>query len=410
MLLKDNIDAAGMPTTAGALALARSVPAGDAFVTARLRAAGAVILGKTNLTEFANFMASRMPSGYSSLGGQVLNPYDASITPSGSSAGSAVAVAAGLSAVSVGTETSGSILSPSGANSIVGVKPTIGLVSRTGILPICATQDTPGPMARTVRDAAILLGVLAGPDPEDPATLERREATVDYAAALSDTALAGARIGIVGNPPTGGTGQAYQTALAVLRARGAEVEEAVLQTGSRPPDILAEEFRRDLNAYLARLPADAPMRSLRDIVAFNDAHRAAGSLKFGQDLLVAAEAIDLADPAIYGAYAAARATALTASRACIDTALDAGRLDALLFLGSGSALVGAMAGYPSVAVPVGYNPNNGRPVGITLLAGPFTEARLLGFAYDYEQAAAVRRPPSEVNPSLFRGVRIDEMV
>lgn len=410
VLVKDNIDMAGLPTTAGSLALERSVPASDAFVTARLRAAGAVLLGKTNLTEFANFMTGGMPSGYSSLGGQVLNPYDASITPSGSSAGSGVAAAVGLAAVTVGTETSGSILSPSVANSLVGVKPTIGLVSRTGILPISSTQDTAGPMARTVTDAAILLGALAGRDDADPVTLQGPAEPVDYAAALSTTALQGARIGVVGNTPTGGTGVVLEAALAVLRAQGAEVVTATLTSGSLPPDVLTEEFERDLNAYLARLPSDAPMRTLADIVAFNLDHAADGTMKFGQTQLVASEAVDLADPATSSAYEAARTAALTASRSRIDAALAGGGLGALLFVSAGSAYIGAMAGYPSVAVPIGYNPTNGRPVGITLLAGPYAEARLLGYAYDFEQAAAVWRPPAVMNPSLFRNVRIEAPV
>jgi amidase len=408
VLIKDNIDLRGLPTTAGSLALEQSMPEADAFLTTRLRAAGAVILGKANLTEFANFMTVGMPSGYSGLGGQVLNPYDASITPSGSSSGSGVAAAAGLAAVTVGTETSGSILSPAVANSLVGVKPTVGLVSRTGILPISGTQDTAGPMARTVHDAALLLTALAGIDPEDPVTSESAAvAGTDYAAGLSDLALAGARIGLIGNPPQGGAGTVYQAALAVLRAQGAELVPATVNQANLPPSILVQEFKRDLNAYLSRLPTDASARSLAAIIAFNQAHAGEGAMKFGQTLLVDSQAVDLGDPATAAAYEQARIEGLRVSRERIDAALTAGGLDALLFTGSGSAGIGARAGYPSVALPIGYNPDNGRPVGITLLGTAYSEARLLALTYAYEQAAAVWRPPSVVNPSLFRNVVIE---
>jgi len=408
VLLKDNIDLMGLPTTAGSLALEGSMPAADAFLTTRLKEAGAVILGKANLTEFANFMTNGMPSGYSGLGGQVLNPYDASVTPSGSSSGSAVAAAAGLAAVTVGTETSGSILSPAVATSLVGVKPTVGLVSRRGILPISGTQDTAGPMARSVRDAAELLTVLAGVDPEDPVTSESAAvAGTDYGAGLSDTALAGARIGLVGSPPQGGAGTVYQAALATLRAQGAELVPATVDPGNLPPIILVQEFKRDLDAYLSRLPPGAPARNLAEIIAFNQAHAGEGSMKFGQTLLVDSQAVDLGDAATAAAYAQARAEGLRVSRERIDAALTAGKLDALLFSGSGSAGIGARAAYPSVAVPIGYNPDSGRPVGITLLGTAYSEARLLALAYDYEQAAAVWRPPSEVNPSLFRHVVVE---
>lgn len=407
VLIKDNIDLAGLPTTAGSLALERSMPVADAFLVTRLKAAGAVILGKANLTEFANFMTVGMPSGYSGLGGQVLNPYDASVTPSGSSAGSAVAAAAGLAAITVGTETSGSILSPAVANSLVGVKPTVGLISRGGILPISGTQDTAGPMARSVRDAALLLTALAGVDPADPVTAEGAAAAGrDYAALLSDTALRGARIGLVGNPPQGGAGAVYQAALDVLRAQGAELLPVAVDQNNLPPAILVQEFKRDLNAYLSRLPVDAPMRSLAQILAFNAAHRAEGAMKFGQSLLTDSEAVDLGDAATAAAYEQARADGLRISRERIDAALAEGRLDALLFVGSGSAGIGARAAYPSVALPIGYNPDNGRPVGVTLLGTGYSEGRLLALAYDYEQAAAIWLPPSVVNPSLFRHVVI----
>jgi amidase len=402
VLVKDNIDVEGMPTTAGALALEHSFPSGDAFLVRRLRAAGAIILGKTNLTEFANFTTAGMPSGYSGLGGQVINPYDASLTPSGSSSGSAVAAAAALSAVTVGTETSGSILSPSVANSLVGVKPTVGLVSRTGVVPISSTQDTPGPIARSVADAAALLTALTGVDPEDPATsASAGVAGTDYTRVLSTRALEGARIGVA-SAPTGNQGAAFAAALDVLRAQGATLVDVTVSSSGLPPSILNYEFKRDLNAYLARLPEGAPMRTLDDIVRFNTANADRGAIKFGQTLLVDSDAIDLDDPATKAAYEADRDTGVATARQRIDSVLQGEHLDAILFAGNGSAVIGARAQYPSVAVPIGYDPANGRPFGATFLGTAFSEARLLALAYAYEQASHVWQPPPVVNPSLFR--------
>jgi amidase len=406
VIVKDNIDVTGLPTTAGALALEDSFPAGDAFLVARLRTAGAVILGKANLTEFANFTTNGMPSGYSGLGGQVLNPYDVSQTPSGSSSGSAVAAAASLAPVTVGTETSGSILSPSVANSLVGVKPTVGLVSRTGIVPIAASQDTAGPMTRTVRDAAALLTALTGIDPEDPATETSKDvAGTDYTAGLTPDALRGVRIGVA-SAPTGNQGAAFNQALDVLRAQGATTVNVTVNTGGLPASILGYEFKRDLNAYFARLPANAPMKTLDDVVRFNLAHAGEGAIKFGQTLLVASNEIDLDDPATKAAYEADRDNGIATARQRIDSVLQAEGLDAILFAGNGSAGIGARAQYPSVAVPIGYDPANGRPFGMTFLGTAYTEARLLAFAYAYEQASLMWRPPSVVNPSLFQCTRV----
>jgi len=402
VLIKDNIDLAGMPTTAGAMALARSFPRTDAFLVQRLRSAGAIVLGKTNLTEFANFTTAGMPAGYSGLGGQVLNPYDASQTPSGSSSGSAAAAATALAAATIGTETSGSILSPSVANSLVGVKTTVGLVSRTGVVPISATQDTPGPIARSVFDAAVLLTALTGIDPQDPATeASAGVAGTDYTRALSPTALAGSRIGVA-SAPTGTPGDVFNRAVDVLRAQGATVVPVTVDTGNLPPSILTFEFKRDLNAYLARLPASAPMKTLDDIIRFNITGAATGTIKFGQTLLVESNNIDLTDPVVRATYEANRDTGIATARQRIDSVLQAQSLDAILFFANGSAGIGARALYPSVAVPIGYDPAHGRPVGMTFLGTAFTEARLLALAYAYEQAARAWRPPSEVNPALFR--------
>src|SRR6478735_2167059 len=263
VLVKDNLDVAGLPTTAGSVALQNSIPDRDSGVVAKLRAAGAVILGKTNLSEFAFFMSSTSVSGYSSLGGQVLNPYDIDLSPSGSSSGSGAAAAAGLAAITIGTETSGSIVSPSAAQGIVGLRPTIGLVSRTGILPISATQDTAGPMTRTVADAAAELHAIAGPDPEDPAT-DGAPPVPDYLAGLKPDALAGKRIGVINN-----TGAQYVAAIAAVQALGATTVQIAAPTSAAPFDVLTAEFKRDLNAYLGRLPTGAPMKSLADIIAFN---------------------------------------------------------------------------------------------------------------------------------------------
>jgi amidase len=407
VIVKDNIDVVGLPTTAGAQALENSFPSGDAFLVGRLRAAGAIILGKANLTEFANFTTGGMPSGYSGLGGQVLNPYDASQIPSGSSSGSAVAAAAALAPVTVGTETSGSILSPSVANSLVGVKPTVGLVSRTGIVPIAASQDTAGPMTRSVADAAALLTALTGIDPEDPATATSRDvAGTDYTAELKADALRGMKIGVA-SAPTGNQGEAFDRALDVLRAQGATTVDVTVQTGGLPPSILTYEFKRDLNAYLARLPATAPMKTLDDVVRFNTARAGQGAIKFGQTQLIASNEVDLeADKAEYEAN---RDDGIAMARQRIDSVLEAENLDAILFSGNGSAGIGARAQYPSVAVPIGYDPANGRPFGMTFLGTRYTEADLLSFAYSYERASRLWRPPATVNPSLFRCTEASEV-
>jgi amidase len=407
ILVKDNIDVAGMPTTAGSVALARSHPSADAPLVAQLRRVGAVVIGKANLTEFANFLTAGMPSGYSSLGGQVLNPYDVSQTPSGSSAGSAVAAAAGLAPLTVGTETSGSILSPSVANSDAGIKPTVGLISRTGIVPIAASQDTAGPIAKTVADAAVLLTVLTGADPEDPATAGNPLGGHDFSLDLRSDALQGARIGVVANqvPAAGSDNRTlWDAATAVLAAQGATLVPVTLDTTSSIPggsSVLTYEFKRDLNRYLARLPESAPMRTLADVIAFNTAH-APVALKFGQTQALASQAKDLApDSADTAKYLADRAQDLADSRDRIDALMAANGLVALLFANAGSAAIGARAGYPSITIPAGYQASNRRPFNVTLLGRAWSEPTLVGLAHAFEQATMLRRPPSAINPTLF---------
>ena len=391
VLVKDNIDVAGLPTTAGSVALADSYPAGDAALVTNLRAAGAVILGKANLTEFANFLAEGMPGGYSSVGGQVRNPYDAAASPSGSSAGSAVAAAAGLAAVTVGTETNGSILSPAVANSVVGIKPTVGLVDGGGIVPIAASQDTAGPLARTVADAAALLTVLTAPGNPLSGT--------DFTTALSPDALRDARIGVVTGQPTGAR---WDAALDVLRAQGATLVPVELDTDTGDSTVLHYEFKRDLNEYLGGLPAGAPVRSLAEVIAFNEAN-APLMLKYGQARALVAQAMDLSPTSADTArYRADRAQDLARGRDRIDAAMHDHDVSALLFAGAGSANLGALAGYPSIAVPAGYVSAHRRPFGISLLGRAWSEPTLVGYAYAYEQAARVRRPPSEINPAVFR--------
>lgn len=401
ILVKDNIDVAGLPTTAGSVALANSYPKGDATLTASLRAAGAIILGKTNLTEFANFLTNGMPAGYSSLGGQVLNAYDLSQTPSGSSAGSGVAASVALAAGAVGSETSGSILSPSAANALAGIKPTVGLISRTGVVPISATQDTAGPMARSVGDAAaILTGLTTGADPEDSATQDGNAAkydAVDYTQSLSTTALTGVRLGYVpvaqagANPP-------YEAAIAALSAQGAVMVPVTAPT-STATSILTREFKRDLNAYLSRLPAGAPARTLADVIAYNTAH-ADVALKFGQDLATQSQAVDLSDPAQAAAYQADRTQSVVGSQQAIDAALTTNNVQAIVS-SNGTTGIGARAGYPTVTMPAGFNAANRRPVPIAFLGTAYSEQKLISYASDLESALQVWRSPQLVNPTAF---------
>jgi amidase len=405
VLVKDNIAAAGLPATAGSPALA-SAESGDAFLVGRLRAAGAVILGKANLSEWANIRSTSSSSGWSTLGGQTVNPHGSGRNPSGSSSGSAAAVAAGLAPAAIGTETNGSIVSPASACGVVGLKPTVGLVSRAGIVPISGVQDTAGPMTSCVADAAALLGVLAGQDPADPATARAAGQPAGYTAFLDAGALAGARLGIwrEGSKAAGpATAAVLDAAVERLRAAGAEIVDPVQLTGvdqvsEHELTALLHEFKHDLNAYLAALPGEHPM-TLAELIEFNDRHADRVLAHFGQELFEQAEATsgDLGDPV----YLAARGEAGRLAHAALDGALDAGGLDAVVSLTGGPARLtdqvlgdlwefstsgpAAVCGYPSLSVPAGHV--NGLPVGM-LLSGPaWSEPRLLALGLAFEQAA-----------------------
>jgi amidase len=405
VLIKDNIAVAGRPATAGSPALA-SAESGDAFLVAGLRAAGAVILGKANLSEWANFRSPQSSSGWSTLGGQTVNPHGPGRNPSGSSSGSAAAVAAGLAPVAVGTETNGSIVSPSSVCGVVGLKPTVGLVSRGGIVPISAVQDTAGPMTRCVADAAALLGPMAGPDPADPVTAQAASGPAGYTAFLDPGALAGARLGIWRDGSKAGapaTAAVLDAAVARLRSCGAEIVDPVPLPGTDQqwdPEVTAllHEFKHGLNAYLAALPGGEHPRTLAELIDFNASHADRVLAHFGQELFELAQATsgDLRD----AAYLAARGEADRLAHEALDGALTGHRLDAVVSLTAGPArlidhLLGdlsdfstsgpaAVCGYPSISVPAGHVA--GLPVGM-LLAGPaWSEPRLLALAFAFEQA------------------------
>ncbi len=477
VILKDNINTRDMPTTAGSVALGGSIPPNDAFITQKLRRAGAIILGKATLTEFAHFLSITIPPGYSSQlrlqlfqsGGDLarvgygFNPYDPrtdprtglddgrpALVPGSSSSGSGIAVSANLATVGVGTETSGSILGPATQNLLVGIAPTVGLVSRTGIVPITADQDTAGPLARTVTDAAKLLGVLAGFDPRDPATaacLTRGNCFRDYTRFLRRHALRGARIAV---PHFGywtdrnhnvnlsvEQQQVMNDAIEVLRAEGAIVEDfheiptqqelfdfPACDALPIPPvcsTVTLYGFKRDLNAYLANLGPGAPVRTLADVIAFNDAFTINGvqvGLKYGQARAIAADSLDTSP-------GSSDTTRYRSDRAAdLDIAKTRGldvvyqEFDAVLFPGRSGANLTARAGYPSIVVPAGFVPNpavpppplpppppfpegfdpKDAPYGVTFSGPAFSEPRLIGFAYAFEQATHHRQPPDSTPP------------
>jgi len=442
ILVKDNIATGDKQhTTGGSLALADARAKDDATVVKRLRAAGAVILGKANLTEFANIIAIEMPSGYSSLGGQVKNPYSPTllddrgipmVLPGGSSAGSAVAVAAGLCAAAIGTETSGSLLSPATQNGLVTVKPTVGLISRAGILPISHSQDTAGPLTRTVRDSAILLNVLAARDPLDSAT-QHLQRPNDYTAGLDKDGLKGARIGVPSDPddPLNDTyfgklpersKKVMAKAIEVLQDGGATIVRASMPTvgwlggpgttmpvlnrnplsqrkgnPATPPIVFLYELKHDLNAYLRDWAVGTKVKTIADIIAFNQAN-ADKALRFGQDLFLAAE--DTRGDLTELEYRSARAMDLkSAKERGLDAYMTQHKLDAVIFPGTAGASIAAKAGYPSVQLPAGFIAGvDGKetpdyPLGLTFAGRAWSEDKLLRLAYAYEQAANARRPP-----------------
>ena len=399
VLVKDNINTGDMMhTSGGSLALANSYASEDAHIVTLLRQAGAVILGKANMTEWANFMTNGMPGGYSSRGGQVRNPYSpGQFGVGGSSSGSGVAVAAGLVPIAVGTETSGSILSPATSNSVVGIKPTVGLVSRTGIIPISFSQDTAGPLAKTVTDAALLLNALAGGDVRDVATGSAAgHIPEDYCAFLDCEALQGARLGILQTAferIDEDRKAVYHQAFEACRQAGATVIEGLeLPSKETKLDatVLVYEFKPALNNYLRSVTAENAAHSLADVIAYNMSNPHA-TLKYGQVLLLESEATSgtLCEPE----YIEARQRDLWATTtAGIDQLIKEHQLTALLMPGNYGAGYPARAGYPSVCVPAGYT-EKGQPCGLTFTATAYQEGLLIGLAYSYEQATKARVLP-----------------
>jgi amidase len=415
VLLKDNVGTADrMTTTAGSLALEGSIPAKDAFAVKRLRDAGAILLGKTNMSEWANFRSSRSTSGWSGRGGRVRNPYALDRNTSGSSSGSGAAVAASFAAVAIGSETDGSIVSPSNNCGLVGIKPSLGLVSRSGVIPIAHSQDTLGPMTRTVADAAALLTAIVAADPEDPITKAAATRIVrDYTAALKADGAKGLRIGVPRKALFGSNPHAdrlVDEAIAVLASLGAVIVDPVDLTiakslGDHEYQVLLYEFKADLDKYLASLGQSAPVKSLADAIAFNEAHRDREMPYFGQEIFVEAQKKGpLTTPAYTKALAASK---LAAGRMGIDAVMAAHKLDALVaptsapagladlvngdYGSGGCSTLPAVSGYPHVTVPAGYA--FGLPVGVSFFGRNFSEMTLISIAYAYEQATTHRKAP-----------------
>jgi amidase len=410
VLLKDNVDTRILPATAGSEALEHA-RGRDAFLVQRLRAAGAVILGKANLSEWANFRSFLSSSGWTALGGQTANPYVLDRNPCGSSSGSGAGIAANLAVVAIGTETDGSIVCPSGANGIVGIKPTLGLISRSGVVPISAEQDTAGPMTRNVTDAAVMLSVLTGVDPDDPATAASAgHIQRDYTRFLDRNALRGKRIGLWrevtgGDPATDAVFEQFVTA---LRRAGAVPVDVSLpfqdDVNNNEFPALLNEFKHDINAYLARTGGQHPA-DLQGLIDFDNAHAATELEFFGQEIFDLSQTFtgSLDDPD----YKVQRATATGAAQRSIDETLASLHLDAIAAatnspawvttLGEGDAFIfgssgpAAVAGYPNISVPVGFSGE--LPVGVSLFAGRFQEAKLISLAFAVEQAMHARRPP-----------------
>jgi amidase len=411
VVLKANIDTADqMHTSAGSLALAEHAPSTDAFLVKRLRDAGAVLLGKANLSEWANFRSSHSSSGWSSVGGQTRNPYDTARSPCGSSSGSAVAVAANLTVVAVGTETDGSVVCPSGINGIVGIKPTVGLVSRNGIIPIAHSQDTAGSMARSVRDAAILLAAITGVDADDAATAAA-PAVDNYSSNLTADGLRDKRIGVLRSYHGAGSNphveKILEASIQALEAQGATVIDSIeIDVGDMHAaeyEVLLYEFHADLNAYFQK--SGAPIGSLAELISFNDANAETVMPIFGQDTVIKAQA---KGPLTEPAYLKALETSRRIARSSIDDALATHKLDALIAptngpawmidhvngdsYGVGSSSLAAISGYPAVTVPAGFA--SGLPIGLSFMGKPWNEKQLIEIAYAFEQATEARKAPS----------------
>jgi amidase len=411
VVLKANIDTGDrMATHAGSLALRDHLAPDDASIVRQLRDAGAVILAKANLSEWANFRSTRSTSGWSSVGLQTRNPYDPARNPCGSSSGSAVSVAANLTVLSIGTETDGSIVCPASVTGIVGIKPTLGLVSRDGIIPIAHSQDTAGPMARTVRDAALLLNAISEHDPADTAAQRRPQTLPDYASDLSADALQGRRIGVMRGYDGAGSNPAvdenFEAALEVLRGQGAEIVDELEMdtTGLRNAEfaVLLWEFKADLNAYLEA--SNSEIRSLTEIIAFNEANADEVMPHFGQELLEMAEA---KGPLTDTEYLDALTEGTRIAREAIDATMAEHNLDALVAptngpawytdyangdqFGIGSSTLAAVSGHPSITVPSGFAYD--LPLGLSFIGGAFSDHELIKMAYAFEQARHARRPP-----------------
>jgi len=427
VLIKDNIEADGAATTAGSLALAANTTGRDAPVVKRLRAAGAIVLGKTNLSEWANIRSSHSISGWSAVGGLVKNPYSLDRSACGSSSGTGAAIAASLAAAGVGTETDGSVVCPSSVNGLAGLKPTVGLVSRTFVVPISHTQDTPGPMGRSVADVAALLSAMAGSDPADLATLASDAHKRDYSGALGGASLRGKRLGVL-RYATGSSQSVdalFERALATLRAQGATLVELKKfkpdpRLGDLEFKVLLTELKADLNTYLAGSPAPIKTRTLADVIAFDKASPRELGL-FDQDIFELAQATKgLNDPAYRRARALAKRLAAAEG---IDTLIVDNKLDALIapgdgpasridvvtgdhFSGGSATSLAAVAGYPNLTVPMGYV--QGMPVGIDFIGRAWTEDRLLALGYAFEQATHARHAPA-YEPSVEGTERIQRL-